>query len=260
MKTNERLHQAALLGALLLPLTALAGPYAPAAGQPGSTAVDMNDAAIIDWASGYQDYLPGARVDAVWQTPDKALGPAQGTSFDIVSLGAGGRITLLFDTPIANGAGADFAVFENSINDTFLELATVEVSSDGVNFFAFPGVSLTPSPVGSFGAVDATDIDGLAGKYRQGFGTPFDLADLSGIAGLDISAVSHVRLIDVIGDGSRQDSQGHPIYDPTPTFGSAGFDLDAVAVLNNVSSVPLPGAFWLMASAVAVLFGIRKKS
>jgi len=42
-----------------------------------------------------------------------------------------------------------------------------------------------------------------------------------------------VRTGDLVGDGSESDSFGHPIYDPHPTQTSAGFDLDAVGVLNR---------------------------
>jgi hypothetical protein len=212
-----------------------AGPYAPAAGQPGSTAVSKDSPELTAWAAGWADYLVGTNVDATWQTPAKALGPAVGDSYDIVCLGNGGRITLTFERPIANGAGWDFAVFENSFSDTFLELAYVEVSSDGATFIRFDGRSLTASPVGGFGSVDPTNIDGLASKYRQGFGTPFDLSDLASKAevlsgAVDLSAITHVRLVDIIGDGYYTDYQGHVIYDPHPTVGSAGFDLDAVGV------------------------------
>jgi len=212
-----------------------AGPYAPAAGQPGSTAVPKDSPEFTAWATGWVNYLVGTNVDATWQTPAKALGPAVGDSYDIVCLGNGGQITLIFERPIANGSGWDFAVFENSFNDTFLELAYVEVSSDGKTFIRFDSRSLTASPVGGFGSVDPTNIDGLASKYRQGFGTPFDLSDLASkpevLSGaVDLSAITHVRLVDIIGDGSYKDSQGHVIYDPHPTVGSAGFDLDAVGV------------------------------
>jgi len=213
----------------------LAGPYPPAAGRPGSTAVSKDDPELWAWAAGWTDYVPGGEVSSTWQTPERALGKAAGDSYDVVSLGNGGRVTLTFERPITNGAGWDFAVFENSFGDTFLELAWVEVSSDGTHFTRFPNRSLTPGPVGSFGAVDPTDIDGLAGKYRQGWGTPFDLSDLAGNpevqAGLvNPGAITHVRLVDIVGDGSALDSAGSPIYDPHPTSLSAGFDLDAVGV------------------------------
>ena len=179
---------------------------------------------------------PADVLDPQSQPDPESLGP-----FPTVSLGDGGSIVLVFSGPIADGAGPDFAVFENALNDWFLELAFVEVSSDGVNFFRFPAVSLTPPgpQVGTFGALDPRDLDNVAGKFRAGFGTPFDLADLAVTAPqLDRRAVTHVRIIDVVGSidaaiGSR-DSLGQLVNDPFPTpFESGGFDLDAVAVLNQ---------------------------
>jgi hypothetical protein len=255
-----------LLGSSCM-LDATAGFFDPAAGQPGSLAVSMSDAGFANggWASGVASYTAGANVDLVWQQTARALGAATGDSFDIVSLGEGGSITLSFDRPIYNGAGWDFAVFENSFSDTFLELAWVSVSSDGQNFFRFPGFSFTPAPVGPFGSVDPTNISGLAGKYRAGFGTTFDLAIFSGISGIDINAISHVRVSDIIGDGRELDSWPasaggpHPIYDPYQTTGSAGFDLEAIgaryldAVVEppDPVSVPLQGAELALAPLLA---------
>ncbi len=235
-----------------------AGPFAPAAGQPGSTAISKSDASIAEWASGYLNYSVGANVAAQWQTPQKALGAAVGDSFDIVCLGDNGQITLTFTHAIKNGPGPDLAVFENGFSDTFLELGYVEVSSNGTDFVRFPSVSLTASAVGGFGAVDPTNLDGLAGKYRQGFGTPFDLNDLVGVSLLlDLNNVGYVRIRDIVGDGTALDSLGNPIYDPYPTSGSAGFDLDAVAALNVV---PEPGALVLAATGfVAALALVRRR-
>lgn len=209
------------------------GGYCPAAGEPNSTAVYMNDANIVGWASGWENYVVGSDCDTKWQTPEKALGKAEGTSYDIVCLGRGGEITLTFKCGIGDSTGYDFAVFENSFSDTFLELAYVEVSSDGVNFVRFVNDSLTTGPVGGFGVVDPMDIGGFAGKYRQGYGTPFDLATLRGTSPLlDINNIKWVRIVDIVGDGSYFDTSGDVIYDPYPTTGSAGFDLDAIAVLH----------------------------
>ena len=215
-----------------------AGPYAPAAGLPGSTAVSADDPAIVGWASGVADYSPGDAVSTVWQDADEALGPAEGAFDRVVSLGRGGTLTLTFDDPIRDGLGFDFAVFENSFSDDFLELGFVEVSSDGVQFVRFPADSLTPDPVGAFGGMDPTHLHQLAGKYRAGFGVPFDLEVLGGSAGLDITAVTHVRLVDIVGDGLTTDADGDPIYDPTPTVETAGLDVDAVAVLRALETGP----------------------
>lgn len=228
----------------------LAGPFAPAAGQAGSDAVIWSSPSIVAWATGYQNYVVGANVDATWQTPQKAFGVAgnsdgnnEGFNYDILCLGNGGRVTLTFAQPIKNGSGADFVVFENSFGDTFLELAFVEVSSDGVNFTRYPNFSFTASAVSGYGVVDPTNISGYASKYRGGYGTPFDLDLLAGTPGLDINAITHVKLIDIVG-GTVYDSYPaqvggpHLIYDPTPTTGSGGLDLDAIGVIHQLASPP----------------------
>lgn len=239
---------------MLLPAGPLiGGPFAPAAGKDGTTAVSMSDTSIEAWATGWTNLSYGDRVVSTFQTPDKALGAATGNSNDIVSLGGNGTITLTFASPIKNGAGWDFAVFENGFSDTFLELAFVEVSSNGTDFVRFKNHSLTENPVSEFGSLDPTDVTGLAGKYRVAYGTPFDLSDLAVnskvIDGtLDLSAVTHVRIVDIAGDGAIDDSGSNPIYDPYPTNNSAGFDLEAVGVryqndgsANSPPGAPVPG-------------------
>jgi hypothetical protein len=231
-------------------------PYPAAAGQTNSSAMSLSDAAFTAWADGYTDVQYGSNVSESWQTPVNALGAATGGSSDIVCLGRGGQITLTFSGGIKNGDGADFAVFENGYSDSFLELAFVEVSSDGIHFVRFPNYSLNASAIGGFGAVDTTKVYGLAGKYRAGYGTPFDLDDLllayeaqlegntdfsetfaeqltNGVPLLDLEHITCVRMVDIIGDGSQAyDCRGWSIYDPYPTTGSAGFDLDAVGVIH----------------------------
>lgn len=228
--------QVKLLICLFLPVVCglvWAGPYAPKAGDPNSTAIDMDDPNIVAWATGYEDYFVGTNCDIGWQTPAKGLGKAEGTAFEIVCLGRGGEITMTFASGIGDREGYDLAVFENGVRDDFLELGYVEVSSDGVNFFRFENDSVTPDPVGAFGSVDATEITGFASKYMMGYGTPFDLAELRGVSGLlDVDNVKWVRIIDIVGDGTYLDSSGDSIYDPYATIGSAGFDLDAVGALH----------------------------
>jgi len=168
-------------------------------------------------------YLVGESVAEKWQDTTMALGPAEGSTLKVVSLGRGGQMTLKFDPPIRDLPGDDFAIFENSFSHTFLELAFVEVSQDGVNFERFANDSVTTE---SSNRIIASDIDGFAGKYIVGKGTPFDLADLG------LFEVSYVKLIDVIG-GESLDSSGDVIFDPPATQISAGFDLDGIAVLNK---------------------------
>jgi len=247
---------------LLAAARASAGPFAPAAGQAGSTAIANTSPAIVEWASGFRDLVrgpmnianPGAGL-ASFGSGAEALGFADANAAHVVSLGDGGSITLSFDRPITNGPDADFAVFENGFADTFLELAFAEVSSNGVDFVRFPAVSLTQTStqVGSFGSLDPTNLNNLAGKYRAGFGTPFDLADIAGLSPLvDPNNVQFVRIVDVVGSINPAfgtlDSQGHVVNDPYPTaFSSGGFDLDGVAVMH---AIPEPASLLLLLVAV----------
>jgi hypothetical protein len=213
--------------------------YEPAADQPGSSAIAKGDTRFVAWATGYvMPFDVGSDVDDGYGDPEQALGPAEGNALEVTSLGNGGSLVLTFARPLRDGPGFDFAVFENSFSDDFLELAFVEVSSDGAHFVRFDCAYLGSEPVSQYGTQRSELIGGLAGKYRAGFGTPFDLAQLQGKAAVrsgdvDLQAITHVKVIDIIGDGSEADSFGHPIYDPTPTVGSGGFDLDAIGVLNR---------------------------
>jgi hypothetical protein len=218
---------------------ALAQGYPGPAGADDSTALPRDDAAFVAWASAWVEPVGwGTELDPDWKHPEQALGPAQGSSESVVSLGRGGQLTLTFDVPIADGPGADFAVFENGLNDAFLELAFVEVSSDGDHFLRFDGVQLDGQAIDAFGTLDTRGLGGLAGKYRQGFGQPYDLAALANrpeaaSRQVDLGAIRFVRLVDIVGDGATLDCFGQPIYDPYPTTGSAGFDLDAIGVLHR---------------------------
>ncbi len=228
-----------------------------AAGTSDTTAIWKADPTIVAWASGHVNLQYGTHVGAQWQTPEKAYGPAVGDSFDVVVLGRGGQITMTFPRPIRNGSGFDFAVFENGFSPGAIELAWVEVSTDGLHFVRFPNFSYTPAPIGGYSTLQTTNVHGFASKYRQGFGTPFDLSQLqlafdaasadsddfhadfkqqllSNFPYLNLEQINYVRIIDIVGAGAALSCEGLPIYDPYPTSGSAGFDLEAVAVLHQV--------------------------
>jgi len=232
---------------LLLPCLACA-QFAPPAGYSGTTAIHKDSANFVDWAAGCQ--LQRGPMDisnpsgglATAGDSNSALG--QAGDGQIVSLGDGGTATLTFNQPIANGTGPDFAIFENSFSATFLELAFVEVSSDGVHFVRFPAISNTDTntQVGSFGSIDARQLYNLAGKYQANYGTPFDLQELADSTQVDINNITAIRIVDVVGciqpAYARRDSRGHIINDPWNTpFASSGFDLDAVGVLHNAQTI-----------------------
>jgi len=180
-------------------------------------------------------------------SPVNATGPADGS---IISLGDGGIALYTLEEALSDKPGPDFAIFENGFKEKvppylwFLELAIVEVSSDGENYFAFPSISntQTQTQVTTFGQLDQADIINLAGKYPALYGTPFDLDDLSKIPEVDIFSINHIRITDVVGslnsDYGTRDTNGNMINDPFPTpFWTGGFDLDALAILGASSFV-----------------------
>lgn len=218
--------------------------FAPPVGQEGTTAMHKDSSAFKAWAieckvfRGYQDITNESLGLTTVGDSSSCIGRAGENG--VLSLGDGGYAILSFNNFIKNGDGFDFAVFENSFTNDFLELAFVEVSSDGERFVRFPAISNTQDTVqtDSFGATDATKINNLAGKYRGLYGTPFDLEELKDSLGLNINAISHIKIIDVVGSISPEyasyDINGKKINDPFPTpFPSGGFDLDAIGVINN---------------------------
>ena len=223
------------------------GPFCGAVGTDGCNAIAANDNQFVAWATnvvltrGPQMITNPDGPFASFGGDTNAIGPATlNNSMDAVSLGDGGSALVTFERPIRNGEGPDFAVFENDINGGFLELAFVEVSSDGEHFVRFPATSLTQTEtqVGTFGLMDPTFINNLAGKFQIGYGTPFDLEELADSANLNIDSIVYVRIIDVVGNIDPQyatyDAFGHIVNDPWPTdFASCGFDLTGVGVIHQ---------------------------
>lgn len=234
-----------------LPGMLQAQTFHPAPGDPASNAIKRDSSCFVSWATGGTvtrgfinisdtTALASGSNRASFGNITNAFGPSTGSTVDVVSLGDSGVATLSFDHLIMDGPGYDFAVFENGFTDNYLELAHVEVSSDGIHFFRFPSTTEVPLDDQSSNAsfTDCRMVNNLAGKYRVGYGTPFDLADLPNDPDLDKSAVTFVRVIDAIGaisgNHTTTDQFGTIINDPFPTpFESGGFDLEAIGVING---------------------------
>ncbi|MGB1120055.1 MAG: hypothetical protein ACPGYR_06135 [Chitinophagales bacterium] len=211
----------------------------------GWSQVAFTDPAVVSWGDsvqitrGYQDLADSSLGLAGYGVVSYALGEADG---NVVSLGDGGEATYFFASGIPNGDGPDVAIFENAMDmgggQFFAELAFVEVSVDGIEYYRFPCQSLTQTngQVNGFGGIMAYDVQGFAGIHPAQIGTLFDLEEIDALNPLD--TVYYVRCIDVIGSvdptlGSY-DSQGNLINDPYPTpYASSGFDLDAVAYVKD---------------------------
>ncbi|HCS21439.1 MAG TPA: hypothetical protein DIW47_12910 [Bacteroidetes bacterium] len=236
---------------LLLPVFSMA-QYAPRDNWPGSTAIPGDSSLFVDWAKqaqvtrGFVDIRnPQAGMVTVG-LPEMTAGYPNG---EAVSLGDGGMAVLEFEPAIVNGPGADFAVFENGFHiktesdSDFLELAFVEVSSDGFIWVRFAALSDndTVKQLRTFDGSRAHKVHNLAGKYVGNYGTPFDLEELKDSLGIDVMAIRFVRVIDVVGSlndsFATRDSRGFKINDPFPTpFPQGGFDLDAIGVIYNQHS------------------------
>ncbi len=249
-----------LMAMVPMAVWAQTGPFAPAQDKPGTTAMHADSSAFVAWATdcvaepGPMNISnPSAGLAGQGWPQENVIGAPEGT-YGVTCLGDGGRATVTFASPICNRPGPDFAVFENGMANAqnpdlwFLELGFVEVSSDGVNFFRFPAISMvqTETQVGGFACIDPSQIHNLASKYGAMYGTPFDLDEIPEDPLLDKENITHVRIIDVVGciqpEYCTYDSQGHIVNDPWPTpFASCGMDLDAVGVIHDIEHFPNPG-------------------
>lgn len=223
------------------------GPFCGAVGTEGCNAIKADSSAIVAWATGVTVTRGPRNIAnpdlglAATGTESNAIGMATlNDVYDVVSLGDGGSALVTFARPIRNGEGPDFAVYENGFSDNSLELAFVEVSTDGQRFVRFPATCLTQTEtqLANAGQTDPTNLNNLAGKFRIGYGTPFDLEELRDSTGINIDSIVYVRVVDVVGSINPQygtyDAYGHIINDPWPTpFEASGYDLTGVAVLHE---------------------------
>ena len=248
---------ASVVSSLALTAAAHAGIYSAGSNDPTNAydaPVSSTSPLIQHWADTVVEYVPSPGVSASFQNPTTGFASLGDLDASQIANGdAPGYITLSFSQPITNGSGKDFAVFENAFTfggGVFMELAYVEVSTDGSNFARFDSLSLNTAPVagsGAFASFDPTNVYNLAGKHLDGWGTPFDLDELTShalvIAGLlDLNEINYVRLVDIPGSGDFTDSQGNGIIDNWVTTGSGGFDFrlsQGIAVLPEPCSLAL---------------------
>ena len=229
----------------------LQAQFAPQAGLAGSTAISKDSSIILEW--GTHCYVQQSWMDIADTSLGKvslgdsssACGYADG---DVVSLGDGGEAIYYLDNPISDATGPDFVLFENGFRSpddsslAYLDLAEVEVSSDGIHFSGFKTVcqlDTTLQIAGTGEYMDCRKIHNFAGKYIAGYGTPFDLNEMLVDANVDIHSIRYLRVRDAVGtlqnNFARRDANQHIINDPYPTpFPTGGFDLDALGILHTL--------------------------
>ena len=228
-------HARTLLGSALacLALVACASDADPGAFSPseGAAAAEPGGPDLaLPYATRVVSFEPGEGAGfGQASLPDVVLGPPAGKgtnagSLDVLSLGKGGSIVLAFDGhSITDGEGPDLVVFENALwpggdsSVVYAEPGEVSASDDGEHWQSFD-CDAKGDGEGHF--------DGCAGvtptlEYDAGSLVPLEPAltggDAFDLADLGLKAASFVRVRDVSGAGD------------TP---SAGFDLDAVGVVN----------------------------
>ncbi len=198
-----------------------------------------------------------------WGGPVTPGSPAWGPN-ELVSLGAGGSLTLSFDEPITddpdNPYGIDLLVFGNSYyigaynanpaTGAHTEGGVIEVSQDGLTYFTVTGAADGPFPTNGYtdaGATIPTDFtkpvnpafDGsghtiseiIAGYKGSGGGFGVDIAPTG------LSEISYIRFSNPLG------------ATVTP-------EIDAVA---DVASVPEPTSLVLFIFAGISLTALRKR-
>ena len=245
-RSRRRPARVAAGAAVLLALLAGCGGSSGTADAPATTANRVLDHAPINSLGAQEADWP------YFFHPDAALGLPGGT-LDVVSLGydpaaapprLGGSLTLGLGPAgdpaqracIEDGAGADFAVFENAFRTldavdgpgTENEVALVEVSADAVTWYAFPTAIETAMP-----AVDPERYHGFAGVLPAADGgDPFDpwalIAAYPGVLDASFRAC-YVRFT----DGGTL----YPDYGNTQTdLWASGADIDAVVVTHAVAA------------------------
>jgi hypothetical protein len=196
-------------------------PPAPPAGVDGTPCQGFAQAVReVRYGAGAgfgQSGLPAIVLGA-----PRGKGSASGSTH-VLSLGSGGEIILdLGSCPAVDGAGPDFIIFENAFfiggnpAAPYAELAAVSASDDGVAFVNFPCSSA------------AYPYDGCAGWHPvfsnpENAISPFDAATAGGdafdLANVGLARARFIRIVDLGLSGAAG--------------GTAGFDLDAVAVVNG---------------------------
>jgi len=163
--------------------------------------------------------------------PEVVLGPPQGAgtgagSLHVVSLGKGGWIIVELGVDIADGPGADLLVFENPFADvstgrvSFVEPGQVAVSAGGETFVPFPCDPVSPHQ-GCAGLAPVLANPGNGADPTDASAAGGDAFDLAAIG---MARARFVRISDM---------------GATPGGGTAlGFDLDAVAAVNNLPRDP----------------------
>jgi hypothetical protein len=193
---------------------------------------------------------------------------------EIVSIGAGGSLTLQFDEPVVdhplNPFGVDLLVFGNAFYSidfgTFLATGAVdddggliEVSANGVDFFAVTGSADGPFP--TVGYLDiAEPFPSADGAVLSDFTKPVNPAALNSVAGMSTAQI--IAAYDGSGGGLGVDISSTGLASisyirfSNPLGSLKTPEIDAVA---DVRAMPEPAAIALLTLAATAIAGLRRR-
>ncbi len=265
----------------------------------GLASLAQTGIAADPWADQMVNYSQGGPVGSDWVTsepftnPQTALGqPTRfagtpetfGTattpfssayrSYEIVSIGAGGSLTLQFAEPVVdhplNPFGIDLLIFGNSFYSIDFGAGTatgaidanigaIEVSANGVDYVPVTGGADGKFP--TVGYLDTTDpFAATAGSIPSDFTKPVNPEALANVAGLSTAQI--IAAYDGSGGGSGIDLAGSGLSSisfvriSNPADSLRTIEIDALA---DVQAVPEPTTFGLLILACIGL-GINARS
>lgn len=251
------------------------------------------------WADQMVNYSQGGTVGSDWVTsepftnPQTALGqPTRfagtpesfGTattpfssayrSYEIVSLGAGGSLTLQFNEPVVdhplNPFGIDMLIFGNSFYSIDFDAGTatgpidpnigvIEVSANGVDYVPVTGGADGRFP--TVGYLDTTDpFAATAGSVLSDFTKPVNPAALTNVVGMNTAQI--IAAYDGSGGGSGIDLAGSGLSSASfvrisnPAGSLRTIEIDALA---DVRAVPEPATIGMLAIAATSVAAMRRR-
>jgi hypothetical protein len=251
------------------------------------------------WADVVVQYTQGGAVGSDWVTSEPFTNPltaigqptrVAGTpesfgtattpfssayrSYEIVSIGAGGSLTLQFSEPVIdhplNPYGIDLLIFGNSFYSMDFGAGTatgpidanvgvIEVSANGVDYVPVTGGADGKFP--TVGYLDTTDpFAPTAGAVLSDFTKPVNPAALASVAGLNTAQI--ISAYDGSGGGSGIDLAGSGLSSisfvriSNPAGSLRTIEIDALA---DVRAVPEPTTITLIAMAATGIAGLRRR-
>jgi len=203
------------------------------------------------WLDGVKEFLPGTSAgfgsDGL---PRIVLGPPHGgglltQSTDVVSLGDGGVITVVFrDNIVFDGPGPDLAIYENPFHaggedgPIFTEYGSVELSPDGKTWTPVPYDAESGEGLAGAVPVLSTPENGIDAIAPEGGGDRFDI----GAVGL-----AFVRFVRVSDGGAAIADAGNSV----PAADKGGFDLDAMGAIHSTAPAVVHGVVTYHGAPVA---------